>query len=745
VPQSQHWSNFMIETTATAMSETSHAHIPDESPQSAGGIFAHLGRWTATHLRVVLGGWLVVLVAFGVFAPKVETALAGAGWQDSSSQSVQARNLIQRDFAGLGAAALQVVVVDHRGAIASDPAAQSVVAKAASMLRADPRVSTVMLPLPGTSISRDGRTAIITAGSAADTNTMVKAADSLANPLKRLSTSGVSVTLTGDSALWANFNDANRSAMMRSEMLSWPVTMIILFIAFGSLVAAGLPLLLTMVGLVVAAGSLVILTHAFPVSIWALNFALMFALALGIDYALFLVVRFRAALKRRGAEPGDRAAVIAAVAESMDTAGKAIAFSALTVLASLASILLVPSPAFRSMALGIMLSVVAVLGATLTLLPAVLGRLGTRINAGKVTLNRKKGDPDHPGLLDTILHSWGCTMWKHPTILGLGALVVLLLAAMPALGLRTNMPSITIVPPSANARVGYDQVVAAFGPGAPGTLQVLVPTAEQGIALSTLSTLPGVAVTIPGRAHGSWSLDQVVPTTGPSTPATQATIVRLRQALPAGSLVGGASAENYDLQQSLARHTPIVFGVLIGLGFLLLLIALGAPLIAAAGVLLTALSVAGAFGVARLIFHDGHLSGFLHFQSQGFVDAWAPLFFGAMVFGVAMDYTLFMLSAAKESYEMHRDPEHAMVGSVRSSGRVVVSAAAVMIAVFLTFALSGPLAPKEMGVILAVAVALDALVVRLVLLPIVLRYGRHHSWHLPRWLGRILPKVRFAH
>ena len=250
---------------------------------------------------------------------------------------------------------------------------------------------------------------------------------------------------------------------------------------------------------------------------------------------------------------------------------------------------------------------------------------------------------------------------------------------------------------------------------------------------------------MPGPSNAGWTLDQVIPTTGPSTTTTEATIAAVRHALPEGSLVGGAPAENYDLQQSLTHYTPIVFGILLALGFVLLLIALGAPLIAAAGVLLTALSVAGAFGVARLIFQDGHLSGFLNFQAQGFVDAWGPLFFGAMVFGVAMDYTLFMLSAAKESYETHVDPEHAMVGSVRTSGRVVISAAAVMIAVFLTFALSGPLAPKEMGVILAVAVALDALVVRLVLLPVVLRYGNHVSWHQPTWLGKVLPKVKFSH
>ena len=144
-------------------------------------------------------------------------------------------------------------------------------------------------------------------------------------------------------------------------------------------------------------------------------------------------------------------------------------------------------------------------------------------------------------------------------------------------------------------------------------------------------------------------------------------------------------------------------------------------------------------------FQNGGLAGPLGFQPQGFIDAWAPLFFGAVIFGVAMDYTLLMVSAAKERYESHPDPEQAMIGSMRTSGRVVLSAAAVMVAVFLTFALSGPLAQKEMGVILAIAVALDALVVRLVVLPVVLRLGGHSAWHHPQWLGRILPKVRFSH
>jgi RND superfamily putative drug exporter len=708
------------------------------------GALARLGRWSATHFRAVLLVWLVIIGAFGVFAVRVEHALAGAGWQDSTSQSVKARDIVQRDFAGLGSTALQVVVVDHHGAISADPAAQQVVAGVARTLQANRDVSTVSLPRPGASLSRDGRTAIVTAGAASDANAMVKAADSLNGPLQRLARPGLSITLTGDSALWADFNNANRSAMLRSEMLSWPVTIAILIIVFGSLVAAGLPLLLTMVGLMVAAGALVLTTAVTPVSIWALNFALMFALALGIDYALFLVVRFRSALDRRDAQPGDHAVVVASVAETLDTAGKAVAFSALTVLGALASILIVPSPAFRSMALGIMLAVLAVLAATLTLLPAVLGKLGFRINAGRIRAGKSRARGEERPL-DRGLHRWGRFVWRHPIWTGGAALVFLLLAALPVIGLRTNMPSITIIPASANARVGYDQVTAAFGSGAPGTLLVLVPASSEQTALAALARDKGVARTVPGPTSGGWTLNEVVPTTGPSTVANGATIDRVRTELPTGSLVGGAAAENHDLQAALTRDAPLVVGILIVIGFVLLLIALGAPLIAAAGVVITALSVAGAFGIARLIFQNGFLSGPLHFQSQGFVDAWGPIFFGAMVFGVAMDYTLFLLSAAKERYETHPDPEHAMIGSVRTSGRVVLSAAAVMIAVFLTFALSGPLAPKEMGVILAIAVALDAIVVRMALLPVILRLGGHAVWHRPKVLDRILPTVRFSH
>ncbi len=745
-----------------------------DTPPKAGWL-AQLGGWSGSHLRVVLIAWLLVLGVFGAFAPKVMSSLSGAGWQDSTSSSVRARDVIAKDFAGLGSTALQVVVVDKSGAIAGDPAAQTVIAQATALLKADPRVSVVVAPQPGISLSKDGRTAIIQAGANADANAMVRAADDLAKPLTNLSTNSVSVNLTGSSALWANFNKVNHAAMIKSEVLSWPITMLVLVIAFGSLIAAGLPLMLTLVGLLTAAGALVLATHVAPVSIWALNFAMMFALALGIDYALFIVVRFRAALHQRGDEPDQVKASVEAIAETMGTAGKAVAFSGLTVLVSLTTVLIVPSPAFRSMALGIMLSVITVLAATLTLLPAVLGKLGRRIDSGRVhlpgaiergqkrTARRAAADAaaqettapttasPHPALhhtvggLERLLHHWGAILHRRPWFAG--ALVLLILGALawPAASLRTGMPSIRIIPASQTARAGYNDVVNAFGPGAPGTLSVLTPNREQAQTAKVLAHDSGLAAAIPAGSSAGWTMTLAIPTTDASAQATGSTIDRIRAELPAGSLVGGAAAENHDLERALSAYTPLVFGLLVAFGFLLLLVALGSPLVAFVGVVTNLASIAAAFGVAKWIFQDGHLSGVLNFQPQGFVDAWAPLFFGAMLTGVAMDYTLFLLSAAREHYDRTGDPQHAMRMALRTSGRVVVAAAGVMVAVFLTFALSGPLAPKEMGIILAVAVFLDALCIRLILLPVVLRLTGHSAWYQPRWLSRILPRVRFSH
>ena len=209
--------------------------------------------------------------------------------------------------------------------------------------------------------------------------------------------------------------------------------------------------------------------------------------------------------------------------------------------------------------------------------------------------------------------------------------------------------------------------------------------------------------------------------------------------------MGGHAAENHDLASALRQKTPLVIGAVLVLGFLLLLVVVQAPLIAALAVVTNLLATGAAFGVGRLIFQDGHGSGLLGFEPQGFMDAWAPVFFFAMIFAISMDYTVFLLASAREHWDRSHDPRAAAVGGLADSGRVIFAAAAVMVAVFFTFALSGPLPPKEMGVILGVSVLLDAMLVRLVLLPALMRAFGRHAWALPRRLDRVLPAVRFGH
>jgi putative drug exporter of the RND superfamily len=698
------------------------------------GPIGRLGSFAATRTRWVFVAWVAIAVGLGALAPQVETALSGAGWQANGSESVAVRERVDRAFAGGGAYALQVAV--HSDELTtSDPTFRRSLRRAERLLAADSAVTGVIPPRPGVSISRDGHTAVIRAGAAKDPNEMVAAATDLKGPLGASAAAGVETNLTGAAGMWSDFNEANKDAMLKSEVISWPVTLAILVLAFGSLVAAGLPLMLTITGLVASAGVLFLATLIAPVSIWAMNFALMFALALGIDYALFIVMRFRNALFGQGLDPVEAAGV------TMDTAGKAIVFSALTVVISLSAVMLVPSPAFRSVALGIIIAVLFILAATLTLLPAVLAKLGPRVD--KLSLPwAHSGDHRSPRFV-----RWGELLWRRPYLFGGGAALLLVLLALPVLGLKTGMPSIKVVPSGDHSRLGYNEVVAAFGPGAPGQLQVVSAPGEVRRVAAVLSADPGVVAALPAqdsRVEGA-ALTEAIPKAGPSTPSFGATVERLRAALPAGALVGGPAAENHDLEAALEAKAPLAIGVVLALGFLLLLVAFQAPLIAAIGVLTNLLATGAAFGVATLIFQEGNLSGLLGFESQGFLDAWGPIFFFAMIFAIAMDYTVFLLSSAREHWEETGDAREAMVGGLAHSGRVVLAAGAVMVAVFFTFALSGPLPPKEMGVILGVAVLLDAFLVRLTLLPVFLRLAGPAAWYMPKPLERFLPNVRFGH
>lgn len=702
--------------------------------RSSGGVLGRMGAAMAGNAKWVIGVWLIVLVALGAAAPSVFSSLAGAGWQANGSESVQVRELAQEHFGGNSSAAVQVVVHSDDRTVDS-PEVQRTLTAVADVFAGDTRFGAIIAPQPGMSISPDGHTGILIAGANASTDEMVKAVDDLKGQLTALSGDGIEVYPTGASALWSDFNKANHDAMIQAELFSWPVTLAIMVLAFGSLVAAGLPLLLTLAGLVASAGGLVLLNQVTPISVWAMNFAMMFALALGIDYALFIVARFRDAIAHATSKQ-------AAVAETMDTAGKAVVLSGITVLVSLSAVLLVPAPAVRTMAIGIMLAVFFVLLASMTLLPAVLGKLGTKVNGGSLPYAKRQ---EHRS---PKFAAWGELLHKHPWPFAIGSVLVLIALSIPVLGLKVAMPSIEVVPADAPVRQGYELVQAQMGEGAPGMLQIIAPAAEASQTAQTASSVDGIAMVTPPQPAPDGSdyvMLQAMPTVDPSDAQMGTILDTLRADLPSGALVGGAPAENLDLQQALNDYFPLIVGIILVLGFVLLLVALQAPLIAILGTVVSLLSTAAAFGVAKLIFQDGHGASLLGFTPQGFLDGWGPVFFFAMIFAIAMDYTVFLLATAKEHYERSGDPKVAHIAGLAHSGRVIFAAAAVMVAVFFTFALADPLPPKEMGIILGVAVLLDAVLIRLILLPVLLRLTGDAAWWSPAWLRKVLPNISFSH
>ncbi len=652
------------------------------------------------------------------------------------------RDLATEHFGGNASSAIQVVIHTDDGTI-GDAATTTVIDRATDLLSADDRIADIMPPTPGVTVSEDGRTGILIAGAAADTDDMVRLADDLSDRITALGTDTIDVLPTGQSMLWSDFNHANHDAMMKAEMMSWPVTLLILVLAFGSLVAAGLPLMLTLAGLVASAGALVLLNMVTPISVWAMNFALMFALALGIDYALFLVARFRDALRPHGGSHGGTTpSASVAVAATYGTAGKAVLLSGITVLISLSAVLLVPAPAVRTMAVGIMLAVVFVLAASFTLLPAVLGALGEKVNAVSLPFAKKQ---EHRS---PLFARWAGVLQRRPLVAVLGSAALLVLLALPVLGLKVAMPSIAVVPEDAPVRQGYHLVQDAMGDGAPGMLQIITDAEDAEAATGRAASTDGIAAVTPAMPAGDDSglvMFQAVPEVDPSDEAMTGILADLRADLPESALVGGAPAENIDLQDALDTWLPVIIGVILVLGFLLLLVALRAPLTALVGTLVSLLSTGAAFGVARLIFQEGHLSGLFSFEPQGFLNGWGPVFFFAMIFAVAMDYTVFLLATVKEHHEKTGDARLSVTEGMAHSGRIIFAAAAVMVAVFFTFALAEPLPPKEMGIILGTAVLLDALLVRLVLLPAVMLLAGRAAWWCPAWLRRILPDVSFSH
>lgn len=682
--------------------------------------------------------WLLVVLVAAPLALTLTSGLSGAGWEAQGSVAQEVRDELRRDFPNLGAESA-IVVYRQRTPIAEDPSGlQHVVAGLHGAPGAVAVQDPLKLPPEAGLVARDGRTAMIPVRLAAQQDSdLPKSAERLIDHVATLDLpDGAVVKVTGEWPVWADFNASNEAALHRAELLSGLPTIILLLVAFGSAVAAGLPLILAVAGIAVGFASLRLLGMVTPLSVWSMNFSMMIGLAVGIDYSLFIVSRYR-----EEREDGHDAET--AMANTLSTAGKAVFLSALTVVLSLAAVFLVPVMVFRSMALGMILAVIAVAMASLTLLPAVLASLGDR-----VLVSKGHDDPDRAA--EGRWTRWTQGALRRPrTTLAVGLLLLLGLAA-PALGMRLGMPGARVVDEGRSSRDGYEMVVKSFGPGAAAPIFVTVPAAQADRVVELAAADAGVvdARVVAQPSASGRTVVRVTPSTAVDTQQTTDLVSRLREDVARVSpeaRVGGPAAQNHDLTEVLTGRAPLAVGVIMIVAFVLLLVVFRSLTIALSSIVLNLISVAAAFGFATIVFQHGIGAGLLGIEHQGFVDAWAPLFFFALLFGLSMDYQLFLLAAIRERYEATGDTSTAIREGIARTGRPITNAALIMIVVFIAFGVTGPIPPTELGVTLALAVLLDATVVRMMLVPSLMGLLGERNWWLPRWMARRLPDVRFSH
>ena len=724
-------------TTPDAPAALPPEHEPSHDPDER-ALFSRLAATMARHRRIVIALWVVIILAAAPLAITLTGALSGAGWDAKGTTAEKVRAELRDDFPALGSEN-PIVVYRQQTPITEDPAG---LAGLVAELRVGPEVVSVAdplaLPAEAGLISPDGTTALIPVeqriGEDADRPV---AAGKLGHYVGELPMpEGAQAEVTGEWPVWSDFNEMNEEALHKAELLSGIPTLILLFIAFGALLAAGVPLLLAIAGIAVGFAVLHMLTWISPMSVWSMNFSMMIGLAVGIDYSLFIVSRYREE-RAEGKEP------IPAIENAMSTAGKAVFLSALTVVLSLAAVFLVPVMVFQTMALGMILSVVAVVVAALTLLPAVLVAMGD-----KVLVSRGKKDPDIAA--EGRWARWtGVALRRPGTVLAAG-LILLGVLVLPAFGMKLGVPGAGVVDEGRTSRDGYELVIGAFGDGAAGPAYITTDVADANTVVEVAS---GTANVVDARVVTPPSTDgrvvvRVTPATEIDDPATATMVDDLRSELETAApsaLVGGPAGQNRDLSGVLTGTAPWAIALILIVAFALLLIVFRSIVIALFSIVMNLFVVGAAFGFATLVFQNGWGASLIGIEPQGFVDAWAPLFFFALLFGLSMDYQLFLMAAIRERYQATDDTIRSVREGIARTGRPITNAALIMIIVFIAFGVTGPIPPTELGLTLAVAVFLDATVVRVMLVPATMALLGDRSWYAPAWLTRILPQVKFSH
>jgi RND superfamily putative drug exporter len=711
---------------------------------------ADAGRWSARHRRKAILGWFA-LVLIATFAGRAmpETILPPEEQYDGESRIAE---LAIAD-AGFPEQADELVLIQGRGGVGvSDPAFAAAVEDVTVRLAAIPHVSQIESPLALDNrgqLSADGRSGLVTykvAGDEMEARGNVEpalaavAAAQAANP-------GVRVEAFGHASAGKALMDAIGGDFEQAGMLSVPLTLLILVVAFGSLVAAGLPLVLGVTAVITALGLLGPLSQVLPVVETIKHVMLLIGLAVGVDYSMFYVRRF---MEERDAGKGPQAALIAAAA----TSGRSVLISGITVMIAMAGMYISGNAVFASFATGTILVVAVAVAGSLTFLPGMLSWLGERdwLEKGRVPyvgrLRHRTGDRSRVWgfILDRVL--------RRPLLFAVLAVALLLTLAVPALQLRTIETGFQGMPHDLPVMQTYARIQSAF-PGGPQPASVVVqapdvrsPAVQDGIAAlrreAVASGQMAEPITVTANPRGDLAI-VAVPLAGTgSDEVSTAALETLREAVIPATIgavegarvhVGGDTAGSVDFNARMAERLPFVFAFVLGLAFVLLLRTFRSVVIPITCIVLNLLSVGAAYGIIKLVFQDGRGEELLDYTSLGGITSWLPLFLFVILFGLSMDYHVFILSRIREAADRGLETGEAVASGIKATAGVVTSAAVVMIGVFSIFATLSWVDAKMMGVGLAAAVLIDATVVRAVLLPATMKLLGDWNWYLPRWLG----------
>jgi RND superfamily putative drug exporter len=696
------------------------------------GLTRRVGAASARRPWSTVVAWAVVAAVVIMLAGTVGGAFVD-DFVAPGSQSERAMELLDERFPeAAGGSAMAVFAVDHGGTLDSR---REVIEAALARVAKVEHVATVSDPFQAGTVSPDGRIGF------AELTFDLPASDlgpapfeALAGAIAPARAAGVTAELGGD-AVFVNA-DAETSGTEAAGLLA---ALVVLVVAFGTVVAALVPIGLALVAVAVGVGGITLLANAMDVSTAAPTVAAMIGLGVGVDYALFIVARYR---ENRASGQDDAAAL----AGAMGSSGAAVVFAGGTVVVAMAALALTGLGVLTSIGLATSLVVLIAVAAATTLLPALLSLLGDRIDTGRLLRRRRTPVRAQDSAWWRFAHRVSGRPWPYL----LAATAVLLALAAPALGMRLAFPQAGDEPTTTTHRRAYDLLAEGFGPGVNGPLLIVADLRTPGVGTETLPALTERLAADPGIAllgepqtapTGDAAVLPAVPATGPADPATSQTIERVRALVPDGVYVSGFTAMVDDLTGQLEDTLPVFIAAILAASFLLLMLVFRSIVVPLKAALMNLLSVGGAYGVLVAVFQWGWLADLFGFEGPVPIASPIPVIMFGILFGLSMDYEVFLLSRIREEHLRTGDNAESVARGLAATGRVITSAALIMVAVFLGFVANPSPATKMFGLGLATAIALDATIVRMLMVPASMALLGRANWWLPGWLDRFIPQL----